>query len=532
MSRINFLFVFLYTQCVFGQYISSISYPDSTSIVISDSVSKMADEININEMKEILGYLTSNTCAGRELGSVGIDSAARYISNKFDQYGIQKIGDNNSYLQHVGFNWVSWDKTEIKANDLEFKLLWDYVSIPTQNKNLSWHSNEILFLGYGIDDLKYSDYKLIDARNKVAIIYNGEPTRSNGISWISNTQFASEWSTNFQKKIDAATKHGVKILLVIDEKFKERVDAHRAQMITPIFLLDTDVTELGNAPNVSFLSSSMSAQLLAKSTKKVISQRNRINKRGKPSSFILPCNFSLDQEKNVRSVNGNNIMAYIEGTDKKDEVLIISAHYDHIGKKAEDVFNGADDNGSGTTSVIQIAKAFQQAKKKGLAPRRSVLCLLVTGEEKGLLGSNYYVNNPRLDLNKTIADINIDMVGRIDAKYMNQKPYVYVIGSDRLSSELHSINESMNQKYSHLIMDYTYNAVDDPNRYYFRSDHYNFAEKKVPAIFFFNGTHEDYHRTTDDVEKIQFPLLAQRAKHIFCLAWNLANREQRIVVDR
>ena len=230
--------------------------------------------------------------------------------------------------------------------------------------------------------------------------------------------------------------------------------------------------------------------------------------------------------------DSENIWAYIEGSEKPDEVLVISAHYDHVGMKNGEIYNGADDDGSGTVAVMEIAKAFMKAKKEGNGPKRSILFLHVTGEQHGLHGSRFYSENPLFPLKNTIADINIDMIGRRDNLNPNDNNYIYVIGSDRLSSELHTINEEVNKKYTLLRLDYKYNDRNDPEQIYYRSDHYNFAKKGIPAIFFFNGIHDDYHKPTDEVEKILFDLLTKTARLAFSLAWELANRDNRIVVDR
>ena len=244
---------------------------------------------------------------------------------------------------------------------------------------------------------------------------------------------------------------------------------------------------------------------------------------------MIPVKLSINQEVKKEILEGQNVLGYIEGSDKKDEVLVVSAHYDHVGFKGDEVYNGADDNASGTTIVLEIAEALQTAKLMGHGPRRSVLCLLITGEEKGLLGSDYYASNPVLALENTIADVNIDMQGRWGNEYQDQKTiYNYVIGSDRLSQDLHDINETVNEKYSNLVLDYKYNDENDPNRYYFRSDHYNFAKNGIPSIFFFNGVHADYHRLTDEVEKIDLQLMETRGRQIFHLVWALSNREERI----
>ena len=228
-------------------------------------------------------------------------------------------------------------------------------------------------------------------------------------------------------------------------------------------------------------------------------------------------------------IDTENVIAIIEGSEKPEEYLVISSHLDHIGTHEGEINNGADDDGSGTVTLLEIAEAFQKAVADGNTPKRSIIFLHVTGEEKGLLGSKYYVNNPLYPLANTIVNLNIDMVGRTDPKRVSDNPnYIYLIGSDRLSTELHEISEEVNKATVNIDLDYTYNAHDDPNRFYFRSDHYNFAKNNIPVIFYFNGTHDDYHKPTDTVEKIEFDLMKTRARLIFATAWELANREERI----
>jgi len=230
--------------------------------------------------------------------------------------------------------------------------------------------------------------------------------------------------------------------------------------------------------------------------------------------------------------DSENIWAYFEGTDKKDEIIVISAHYDHIGMKNGEIYNGADDNASGTSALLEIAETFSKAKKAGYSPRRSILFLHVTGEEYGLHGSRYYTNhNPIFPLENTITNINIDMIGRRGYGKENNNNYVYVIGSDKLSTDLHKLSEQANN-YVGLELDYTYNDLNDPNKFYYRSDHYNFAQKGIPAIFYFDGVHDDYHQITDTPDKIDFPLLTKRTKLVFALAWKLANAENKPIVDR
>lgn len=229
--------------------------------------------------------------------------------------------------------------------------------------------------------------------------------------------------------------------------------------------------------------------------------------------------------------SSENVLAYILGSEFPEEVLVISAHYDHLGMKGEMVFNGADDNASGTSAVMEIAEAFQAALEDGHRPKRSILFLHLTGEESGLYGSKYYVSHPVFKMENTVTNLNIDMIGRVDPKHEDKPEYIYLIGSDRLSEELHELAENVNREYFGLKLDYTFNKENDPNRFYFRSDHYNFAQNGVPVIFYFNGEHVDYHKPTDTPEKINYELLKLRAEYIFYTAWELANRPDRVAVD-
>jgi Zn-dependent M28 family amino/carboxypeptidase len=226
-----------------------------------------------------------------------------------------------------------------------------------------------------------------------------------------------------------------------------------------------------------------------------------------------------------------NILAFIEGSDKPEEIIVVSAHYDHVGMSNGQIFNGADDDGSGTVALLEIAEAFQKAKKSGKGPKRSILFLHVTGEEHGLLGSKYYADHPIFSMANTVANLNIDMIGRCDPENCG-KDYVYAIGSEMLSSDLKKINETANKETVNLELNYKYDDPNDKNRLYYRSDHYNFAKYGVPVVFYFDGIHEDYHKPTDTPDRIDYTALKKRTQLVFATAWELANRKDRIVVDK
>ncbi|WP_055443478.1 M28 family metallopeptidase [Lacinutrix himadriensis] len=226
-----------------------------------------------------------------------------------------------------------------------------------------------------------------------------------------------------------------------------------------------------------------------------------------------------------------NVLAYIEGSEKPEEVLIISGHLDHLGIENDEIHFGADDNGSGSVAILEIAKAFRKAELEGFRPKRSILFLHLTAEEIGLQGSLFYTKNPIFTLENTIANLNIDMIGRIDPFHRNNPNYIYIIGADRLSKELHYVSEKVNSTTTNLHLEYKYNSEDDSNRYYYRSDHYTFAKHNIPVIFYFNGEHEDYHKPTDTPDKINYAVLEKRTKLIFATAWQLANQENKLLMN-
>jgi hypothetical protein len=526
-----FLFV-LFTQiCVLGQFESGITTPDTSSPTVQDSVWGAAMTITAAELKSHLYTLASDEFGGRELGSEGNLMAADYIADEFSKMGLSKPHSDSTYFQDVAFTWLSWQKISIEVNGEKYKQLWDFIAFQDKNKGVSVNTDKIVFVGFGIDDDNYSDYSKANVKGKVVMVYDKEPVDQNGNYLVSGTTEASQWSTNVNLKVEAAAKHGATHVLIIADNLKKLQEDNRNALLGQTVVLGRKERFSSAAAEHFYISSTMAKDILGDNVEKVIDARNCIKTKGKSKPVSVATNLKITQKHKKRFVDGLNVVGVIEGSDLKDEYILITAHYDHIGKKGKDINNGADDNASGTSTVLEIAEAFETAAKNGNGPRRTVVCMLVTGEEKGLLGSRYYVNNPTFPLEQSVVNINIDMVGRLHKDYINNPNYIYVIGSDRLSSELHTINEAANQRYSQLTLDYKYNSAKDPNRFYYRSDHYNFAQKGIPAIFFFNGTHEDYHRPSDTAEKINYEKMAKVGRHIFTLAWDLANRDNPIVVD-
>ncbi len=530
-----YFFILLFSvQASQAQYISGVTIPDTSQAVIEDMTLprvKYASEITAADLENHLTVLASDEFAGRETGEAGIEKAYNYLSNFIDNAGFEAIGVEGSHYQPVSFTFSRFVDPVMYINGERYKHLWEYINFPDNNRHAGEiKASEVMFLGYGIETDGYSDYEGKDVSGKVIMIYEGDPMKM-GKSLISGSSKPSKWGRNNLNKLRLAREKGVALVLIIKNDIKGFLAENRRRVMGPSVSLGTVDDEDILLANHAYVSTNIAKAIIGKNNKKFTKVRRCLTKKGKLKKLVLPTDLSLVQDKSNTYLEGNNVMAFVEGTDKKDEVIVVTAHYDHIGQKGDEIFNGADDNGSGTSTVLELAESFLMAKQNGEGPRRSILFMWVTGEEKGLLGSQYYADNPIFEIENTVANVNIDMVGRVDKKYTHNPEYIYVIGSDRLSTDLHKINEKMNDDYSQLILDYTYNDEKDPNRYYYRSDHYNFAAKGIPAIFFFNGTHADYHQPSDTVEKINFDKMEKVGRHIFHLVWELSNRDDRIVVD-
>ncbi|MFN8338384.1 MAG: M28 family peptidase [Saprospiraceae bacterium] len=531
---ITIQFVFATVLIGYSQYNSGITTPDKSQPMVkddSDPSFRLASSISSAKLRDHMKVLASDSLEGRETGKKGIQLAADYISKNLRNLGLYAKDARAGYFQPVAFTYSKWIDTDMYINGTRYRLLWDYLALPELNENKEFiKDKEVIFLGYGIDDSKYSDFKKVDVKDKIIMINKGEPWDKNGNSYITGTKDTSAWSKDINMKLKAAKDKGAKLVLIIEDDIKRKVEDNRNKLLGANLQLGNLKNKILNTANHVYISSTIAKQIIGENDKKILKARKKLEK-GKPANVKLSTDFVMNMAKDVNVLEGNNIVAYVEGKSKKDEFIIVTAHYDHLGKRGDEVFNGADDNASGTSTLLELAKAFQGAVLEGSRPERSIVFAWFCGEEKGLLGSEYYSENPIFPLENTIANVNIDMVGRVNDKYKDNPDYIYVIGSDRLSSDLHKINESVNQKYTQLTLDYTYNGENDPNKFYYRSDHYNFAKKGIPAIFYFNGTHEDYHRTTDDIEKINFDKMAHVGQLIFHTIWELANRPDRIVVD-
>ncbi|MFP4088871.1 MAG: M28 family peptidase [Cyclobacteriaceae bacterium] len=515
-------FVFIFFICL---TLSAQVVPDSV-------IRQFGNEITVEDLKEHLYIIASDEYGGRDTGSEGLRMAADYLIKEYRSNDLKGIVDGSDYLQKFDVTEEAWGTPYIEVDGQRFEFLKDFYGFPRMNRNMSLAMKEVTFAGYGIESDLYDDYRKLDVAGKAVMILSGEPMSADSVYFVTGTSEKSRFTANFsasmRTKQQIATEKGAQLVMMIDNNYASNSRRYGVYTQMPSMSLPSEEVEKEEA-NLIFISPEMAQAIMGR--RDLDKVKNKINKKGKPVTHKLKTNMQVALEKTSEAISTANVLAFIEGSDLKDEVLVITSHYDHVGTRDGEVYNGADDDGSGTVAVMEIAESFALAKAAGYGPRRSILFMNVSGEEKGLLGSEYYTSKPEIALENTVANLNIDMIGRIDPEHQETPEYVYVIGSDRLSTELHQINEQANANYTQLILDYKYNAQDDPNRFYYRSDHYNFAKYKIPIIFYFNGVHEDYHQPGDTPDKINYEVLAERARLVFYTAWQLVNQDKRIEVD-
>lgn len=513
--------------CLFGTFLAkaqSIQLESDATLV-----KKYMNTITAAELKEHLYTLASDEYEGRETGTLGQKKAVDYIARHFMKNGLAgPVKENiNPYFQPIQFYGRFVNSVQLSSPHAVLALGKDFVT--RSISDLSLENAGLVFIGYGLEMEEYNDLSGLDLNGKGVVMLSGNPTNKKGEPVL-------EEAPNFRQVLRNLTEKGVKYIITMsatEEEAQNRISMMGTGVTKPRLSLEKGQSRRASTPSL-IAGPNAVARLFGVSPEQFKKSLDKAMKKGNPMGGLYQTTASIKFDYRDQGVSSENVLGFMEGTDLKDEILVITAHHDHVGINDNgDINNGADDDGSGTVSVLEIVNAFAQAAKDGHRPRRSILFMTVTGEEKGLLGSSYYSDNPIFPLDKTVTDLNIDMVGRVDPDRADAPNYVYIIGSTMLSSDLHNISEGVAKKFvGDLELDYKYNSKDDPQRFYYRSDHYNFAKHNIPIIFYFNGTHEDYHRPSDTPDKIEYELMAKRAQLVFVTAWEIANRDQAPVVDQ
>ncbi len=548
MSRSNLLSLWL-TCLLLGVSVSPARAQTPTAAAAASAVTlsktdlKAAEKITAASLSERLHFVASDAMAGRDTPSPGLDATAKYIADNLKRWGIKPAGDDG-YFQRIPLKRakVSADKTNAALGDRQFKLGADFV--PVQQSGAA--EGALVYAGHGwlVKAKNWNPYEGLDVRDKIVVVNQGFPVGlaradlqgTAGVDWFDPATYArqhgarglvliptardiSMWLANRQRTLERA-----RFSIVSDE---EQRDAQQTQTLPAIYAAPALLDALFAGEQTSGEDVLRAAQT-----------------GGTTASFALAPSKVLRFAVDVSLVlqNTQNVVGILEGKDQtlKDEYVALGAHYDHVGAcpsvDGDSICNGADDDGSGTVSVLTIAEAFA----KGPRPARSILFVWHAGEEKGLWGSRYFVEHPPVPLKQVVAQLNIDMIGRSkkagDTNPANREltgpNEIYVIGSQMMSTQLGALSKRINDSYLKLAFNYKYDDPHDPNRFFFRSDHYNYAQKGVPIIFYFDGVHEDYHKPGDSPDKIDYNKMQKVARTIFLTASDLANAPTRPVVDK
>jgi hypothetical protein len=514
---------------------------NKTAVKFSQSITKE------NAYKHLF-ILASDEYEGRETGKKGAWMAADYIRTQFKNLGLT-APVNGDYFQPIDMATYSLSQTVLTVNGTPMESLKDFVIQPNNVtlKGFTFNAAEVLFAGYGLDNkADYNDYAGQNVSGKVVMIFAaGDPTTKTPAPATADRTAMRKAMAERQAKISYLMDNNAAGIILIDpalDNITPEMKARYEGSGQVVLLNAANVARMQSqkSANVVYVNTATANEILKGAGLNVAGLQQQITTAGKPASRIVKADISASAMKKETKVRAENVLGFLEGSDPKlkSEILVISGHYDHEGlttSGTDKVNNGADDDGSGTTGVLMMAEAFMKAKKAGKGPKRSILFMTVVGEEKGLLGSEWYSEHPVFPLANTIVNLNIDMIGRTGFEYQNKPDsanYVYVIGSDKLSTELRTISEAANATYTKFKLDYKYDDPADTERIYYRSDHYNFAKHGIPIIFYFNGVHEDYHKPSDEIGKINFPLLAKRAQLVYYTAWELANRATKPAVDK
>lgn len=528
---------------------------DSSVTTDTQTLLKFQEEISVDFLKSHLSVFAHDTMKGRETGTPSEKVAAEYLADQYKKMGLQPAGDENSYFQKFDLNVsksdsvvftlhqkAGKDKKLVSRSVADQNRVADFVRLFGGTDSLK---GDIVFAGFGVNDQANNVTHLegADVKGKWVLVFREIPTVVDGDTLLNP---AINEKTRFQMIMQ---KGAAGVLTVPANSRQFNAAAQKIQQnfgktgrMSLAYRDTADGAAGGFNRGYNLVHPDLVSEILGLKSENELTdyRRQLVNRLTSFEPKLLNYSLSYRPYSSTEKVQSQNVLAFLEGADPqlKDEVVVLTSHYDHVGIGEPDstgdrIYNGADDDGSGTIGVLNIAKAFAQAGNNGVKPKRSVLFLNVSGEEKGLLGSRYYSDHPVFPMKSTVANLNTDMIGRIDEKHEEKgiEEYAYIIGADLISSELDSLLKAANKKSGQIAFDKKYNDLNDPNQFHRRSDHWHFGRKQVPFAFFFTGVHEDYHRPSDEVHKIRFEKMESILRTMYAATVMIANAEEAPRVD-
>lgn len=497
--------------------------------------------VTAKQLKDYLTFIASDELEGRDTPSRGLDIAALYIAQHLSSWGIKPAGDEGTYFQRVPLRYskIDPDKTTLKIGNQTYVYGKDFLSsfVPA-----TFADAPMVFVGNGwiVKSKNLDPYQGIDVKDKVLVVASGIP------KGVTNADLQGPDGGSYTSPVLYAQTHGAKGVIGI-AGFNTMANWEASRWNAS----EKGTVQFGKPANTTIPTITASPRVVS-----AIFQGEKLTGSALFNKMVAQDTFESFDLRPIRKVSATisaktenihtqNVVGILEGSDPvlKNEYVAIGAHYDHVGMNPlspneDKIWNGADDDGSGTVSVLNIAEAFAKGAQK---PRRSILFIWHAGEEKGLWGSEYFTDNPTVPIDKIVTELNIDMIGRFQKpgdeshpvnKEMPKPSEIFTIGNRMMSTELGDIADEVNKSFLNINFNPKYADPNDPNRYFYRSDHFNYARKGIPIIFFMDGTHVDYHQPSDSVEKINFTEMEKVARTIMAIGWTLANRDKRPTVDK
>jgi len=515
----------------------------SKSAVAAPTVQRGVDTISATQMKNYLSFIASDEMEGRDTPSRGLDTTAKFIAMNLTQWGFKPGGDNGTFLQRIDLkrDRIDGAQTRVEFNGRVLTQGTDYLPVGGAG-NIS---GELVFVGSGwfVKSKEIDAYKGVEGSGKIAVVFGSPNTPPRGVTRADYGKQGEGYmnATDYARKVGA-----VGIIYVPDYQYLANWERNRQRIMERGTTVVAKFQTSTSAPLPSIVvSPEVANSILSGEKANLTAVLNASYGPNLPEPFALNAvkKISVTISSKSETVPTQNVVAIWEGTDPilKNEYVAVGAHYDHVGICApagpDTICNGADDDGSGTTAILSMAEALAKAPTR---PKRSVIFVWHCGEEKGLWGSRYFTEYPTVPLDHIVTQLNIDMIGRSKKegdtnprnKELTGPNDVYLIGSTMMSTELGELVQSVNKSYLNIGYDTRYDDPADPNRFFFRSDHFNYARKGIPIIFFFDGVHEDYHQPGDSPDKIDYQKMEKITRTVYMTLWEVANRATRVKVDK
>lgn len=510
-------------------------------VTITSSERKMAEAITADQLKDYLYFVASDEMGGRDTPSVGLDITAKFIALNLSRWGFKPAGDEGTFFQRMWVVRESIDSnlTTLKVGDKEFKYLNDFFLLRGNGAaegSLVFGGNGWLVKSKGIDS-----FAGVDVKDKIVVIYK---SGFNGRGFqppegVTQEDLSGAKGADWADPVEHAKTKGAKGVIIAADPQIQGFWAQLGNFLGRGSSYVEGLREGGGSSGTDSIPLFLVSQSVANDV-----FNGATGNQDSDKAFDIGKTAKMTGSSKTEKLPTQNVVAVWEGGDPKlkEEMVAIGAHYDHVGTnpnaRGEDkIWNGADDDGSGTVAVLSIAEALAKAPQR---PKRSVLLVWHAGEEKGLWGSEYFNKYPTVDIKKVVAGLNIDMIGRSKKpedsnprnKELSGENEIYVIGSEMMSSTVGAVTKGTNSEYLKLAYNYKYDDPKDPNRFFFRSDHFNYAVNGIPVVFWFDGEHEDYHQASDHPDKIDYQKMEKVARTIFLTLWELAELKDRPVVDK